>query len=144
MVATRQQRWEDAEQALQEGLSLARSMPYPYAEARLLHVYGSSTLTVALSLLATKARPVRASTATASSLGRWPTRTVRTTAPVRVSRTLTVLAVPAFSGWGPALTTKARPVWESTATSEGDLPTAMVRRTVPLRASSTLTLSSLL
>jgi tetratricopeptide (TPR) repeat protein len=40
MVATRQGRWEDAERTLEEGLALARSMPYPYAEARLLHVYG--------------------------------------------------------------------------------------------------------
>ena len=39
-VATRQERWDEAEQALEEGLTLARSMPYPYAEARLLHVYG--------------------------------------------------------------------------------------------------------
>lgn len=29
-----------AESALAEGLALARSMPYPYAEARLLCVYG--------------------------------------------------------------------------------------------------------
>jgi predicted ATPase/DNA-binding XRE family transcriptional regulator len=41
MVAIRQQRRTDAEQALEEGLTLARSMPYPYAEARLLHVYGA-------------------------------------------------------------------------------------------------------
>jgi tetratricopeptide (TPR) repeat protein len=40
MVATRQGRWEDAERTLEEGLALARSMPYPYAEGRLLHVYG--------------------------------------------------------------------------------------------------------
>jgi hypothetical protein len=40
MVATRQGRWEDAERTLEEGLALARSMPCPYAEGRLLHVYG--------------------------------------------------------------------------------------------------------
>jgi ATP/maltotriose-dependent transcriptional regulator MalT len=40
MVAIRQGRWEEAERALEEGLTLARSMPYPYGEARLLHVYG--------------------------------------------------------------------------------------------------------
>jgi tetratricopeptide (TPR) repeat protein len=40
MVATCQEQWEDAERTLEEGLALARSMPYPYAEARLLHVYG--------------------------------------------------------------------------------------------------------
>jgi hypothetical protein len=40
MVATRQHHWSEAEQALEEGLTLARSMPYPYAEGRLLHVYG--------------------------------------------------------------------------------------------------------
>jgi hypothetical protein len=40
MVATRQGRWEDAERILEEGLSLARSMSYPYAEGRLLQVYG--------------------------------------------------------------------------------------------------------
>jgi tetratricopeptide (TPR) repeat protein len=40
MVATRQEQWEDAERTLEEGLSLARRMPYPYAEGRLLHAYG--------------------------------------------------------------------------------------------------------
>jgi uncharacterized protein HemY len=40
MVATRQERWEEAQQALEEGLPLVRGMPYPYAEARLLYVYG--------------------------------------------------------------------------------------------------------
>jgi tetratricopeptide (TPR) repeat protein len=40
MIAVRQQRWAEAEQALEEGLALTRSMPYPYAEGRLLHVYG--------------------------------------------------------------------------------------------------------
>jgi hypothetical protein len=40
MVAIRQQRRTEAEQALEEVLTLARRMPYPYAEARLLHLYG--------------------------------------------------------------------------------------------------------
>jgi tetratricopeptide (TPR) repeat protein/transcriptional regulator with XRE-family HTH domain len=40
MVATQQGRWEEAEGACQEGLSLARQMGYPYGEARLLQVYG--------------------------------------------------------------------------------------------------------
>jgi ATP/maltotriose-dependent transcriptional regulator MalT len=39
-VAIRQGRWEEAERALEEGLARARSMPYPYGEARLLHVHG--------------------------------------------------------------------------------------------------------
>jgi tetratricopeptide (TPR) repeat protein len=40
MIALRQERWGEAVDALEEGLALARSMPYPYAEARFLHVYG--------------------------------------------------------------------------------------------------------
>jgi tetratricopeptide (TPR) repeat protein len=40
MVLIRQQRWADAEGALEEGLVLARSLPYPYAEAHLLHAHG--------------------------------------------------------------------------------------------------------
>jgi tetratricopeptide (TPR) repeat protein len=40
MVAARLAQWEETERALEEGLSLARSMPYPYAEARLLHLAG--------------------------------------------------------------------------------------------------------
>src|SRR5439155_13056414 len=40
MVLIRQGRWADAASSLEEGLALARRMPYPYAEARLLHVYG--------------------------------------------------------------------------------------------------------
>jgi hypothetical protein len=39
MVAIRQEQWEDADRTLDEALSLARSMPYPYGEGRLLHVY---------------------------------------------------------------------------------------------------------
>src|SRR5207247_811772 len=41
MVATRQGCWAEAQDALQEGLALVRSMHYPYAEARLLHVCGA-------------------------------------------------------------------------------------------------------
>jgi tetratricopeptide (TPR) repeat protein len=37
MVATRQERWEEAEIALEEGMALASRMPYPYAQARLLY-----------------------------------------------------------------------------------------------------------
>jgi tetratricopeptide (TPR) repeat protein len=40
MVAIRQQRWDEAIAALDEGLSLVGNMHYPYAEARLLHQYG--------------------------------------------------------------------------------------------------------
>ena len=40
MAHTHLARWSEAERALEEGLSVARGMPYPYAEARLLQVYG--------------------------------------------------------------------------------------------------------
>jgi tetratricopeptide (TPR) repeat protein len=40
MVASQQGRWTEAAQALEEGIALARGMPYPYAEARLLYVHG--------------------------------------------------------------------------------------------------------
>ncbi len=40
MVAARQGRWEEAAAALDEGLEVARAMPYPYAEARILEAYG--------------------------------------------------------------------------------------------------------
>ncbi len=40
MVAIRQGRWAEAAHDLDEGLSLARRLPYPYAEARLLYTYG--------------------------------------------------------------------------------------------------------
>ncbi len=39
-VALRQRRWQDAVDALERALSLSRAMPYPYAEARALYVYG--------------------------------------------------------------------------------------------------------
>jgi tetratricopeptide (TPR) repeat protein len=39
-VWIQQQRWEEAESALEEALQLSRQMPYPYAEAKLLATYG--------------------------------------------------------------------------------------------------------
>jgi tetratricopeptide (TPR) repeat protein len=44
MVAILQRDWESAEQALEEGSTLAQAMPYPYAEGRLQHVYGEMYL----------------------------------------------------------------------------------------------------
>ncbi len=41
LVALRQERWTEAAQALDEGVALARALPYPYAEARLWQVYGA-------------------------------------------------------------------------------------------------------
>ena len=40
LVFTRQHRWIAATHSLDEGLTLAERIPYPYAEARLLYVYG--------------------------------------------------------------------------------------------------------
>jgi tetratricopeptide (TPR) repeat protein/transcriptional regulator with XRE-family HTH domain len=40
-LAARAEAWEEAERALAEGVALARGMPFPYAEARLLHVAGA-------------------------------------------------------------------------------------------------------
>jgi tetratricopeptide (TPR) repeat protein len=40
LVASRQGQWEEAAELLEEGLSLTRSMPCPYIEARTLQVYG--------------------------------------------------------------------------------------------------------
>src|SRR5207244_6819519 len=40
LVGLRQGHWEEAAQALREGLTLARTLPYPYAEARFLHLDG--------------------------------------------------------------------------------------------------------
>ena len=37
MVLARQERWDEARRVLDEGLELARLMPYPYAEARILY-----------------------------------------------------------------------------------------------------------
>jgi tetratricopeptide (TPR) repeat protein len=40
MVLSRQERWDEAEQAFSEAVSVARPMPYPYAEARSLYEWG--------------------------------------------------------------------------------------------------------
>jgi tetratricopeptide (TPR) repeat protein len=40
LVASRQGRWEETRTAVEEGLTLARSMPYPYVEARTLWAVG--------------------------------------------------------------------------------------------------------
>jgi hypothetical protein len=40
MVRICQAHWDEAEQALEEGLALAHSMPYPHGQARLLQVSG--------------------------------------------------------------------------------------------------------
>ncbi len=40
MIALRQEQWDEAASSLEEGLALARSMPYPYAKARLLALRG--------------------------------------------------------------------------------------------------------
>ena len=42
MVASRQGRWDEAVATLEEGLALTRILPYPYAEGRLLHLYGAT------------------------------------------------------------------------------------------------------
>ncbi|HVC82670.1 MAG TPA: hypothetical protein VNL35_19450, partial [Chloroflexota bacterium] len=39
-VSLKRRRWDEAEQAVDEGLTLARAMPYPYAEAHLLYAHG--------------------------------------------------------------------------------------------------------
>jgi hypothetical protein len=41
LVASRQGNRQEAEGAMEEGLALARSLPYPHAEGRLLHLYGA-------------------------------------------------------------------------------------------------------
>ncbi|MDQ2827674.1 MAG: hypothetical protein M3Y74_01290 [Chloroflexota bacterium] len=40
LVTTRRGEYDGAVRAVEEGLALARRMPYPYAEARLLYVHG--------------------------------------------------------------------------------------------------------
>jgi tetratricopeptide (TPR) repeat protein len=40
LLAMQQRRWQEAEEALEVSRSLARPMPYPYAEAKALYVYG--------------------------------------------------------------------------------------------------------
>jgi tetratricopeptide (TPR) repeat protein len=52
VVWIRQRRWDEAETALEEALTLARQMPYPYAEAKLLSTYGD--------LLVARGQPERA------------------------------------------------------------------------------------
>jgi tetratricopeptide (TPR) repeat protein/transcriptional regulator with XRE-family HTH domain len=52
MLATRRRDWITGEAALEEALALCRAMPYPYAEAKALYVYGQ--------LLAARGEPERA------------------------------------------------------------------------------------
>jgi len=40
VIALAERRWDDALQALESLLALTREMPYPYAEAKALSVYG--------------------------------------------------------------------------------------------------------
>jgi tetratricopeptide (TPR) repeat protein len=40
LILVRREQWDQAANALEEGTALARAMPYPYAEARLLQVHG--------------------------------------------------------------------------------------------------------
>lgn len=40
MAQSQQGRWDEAAGTLEEGLAMARSMPYPHAEACILHEYG--------------------------------------------------------------------------------------------------------
>ena len=40
LVAIQQDRWQEAEGALNQSLAITRAMPYPYAEAKALYVYG--------------------------------------------------------------------------------------------------------
>jgi len=40
MILARQERWDEAKRIFEEAVSLAHSMPYPYAEARALYEYG--------------------------------------------------------------------------------------------------------
>jgi ATP/maltotriose-dependent transcriptional regulator MalT len=41
LLALRQEQWEEAARSITEGLAMARAMPYPYGEARLLRVDGA-------------------------------------------------------------------------------------------------------
>ncbi|HLJ81129.1 MAG TPA: hypothetical protein VKT52_06585 [Ktedonobacterales bacterium] len=41
LLAIHRERWEEAAAALDEAIALARPMPYPYAEAKALSVYGT-------------------------------------------------------------------------------------------------------
>jgi hypothetical protein len=38
LIELRREQWDEAARSVEEGLSIARSMPYPYAEARLREV----------------------------------------------------------------------------------------------------------
>jgi tetratricopeptide (TPR) repeat protein len=40
LLAIKEERWKDGEQALDQSLALCRALPYPYAEAKSLYVYG--------------------------------------------------------------------------------------------------------
>jgi hypothetical protein len=40
MLQIRQQHWREAQVALEEAMMLCRAMSYPYAEAKVLYVYG--------------------------------------------------------------------------------------------------------
>jgi tetratricopeptide (TPR) repeat protein/transcriptional regulator with XRE-family HTH domain len=40
LLALRQRRWYEAENALEQACAIARAMPYPYTEAKVLHIYG--------------------------------------------------------------------------------------------------------
>ncbi len=40
LLGIRQHYWGEAQNALEEALALCREMPYPYAEAKALYVYG--------------------------------------------------------------------------------------------------------
>jgi tetratricopeptide (TPR) repeat protein len=40
MILTRQERWDEADRAFEEAISMARSMPYPYVEGLVLHTKG--------------------------------------------------------------------------------------------------------
>jgi hypothetical protein len=51
-VGIQQRRWDEAQTALDESLMLAHEMPYPYAEAKALAVYGD--------LLVARGQPERA------------------------------------------------------------------------------------
>jgi tetratricopeptide (TPR) repeat protein len=44
MALARQRRWDEAERAFQEAVSVARSVRYPYAEARALYEWGSMSV----------------------------------------------------------------------------------------------------
>jgi len=40
LLCLQQHRWDEAQAALEEAIALCRAMPYPYAEAKALYVYG--------------------------------------------------------------------------------------------------------